>query len=352
MIELEPQVLLYGGGGFGAWVSSLLREVGTDVVGVIDRDPGRCTWAPAIGLTEAKRRFPAVQVIVAVFSPQPDVTAIQRDMHFAGFRNTVTPPQLFESLGHRGVDATRYWLTTNRGLYREHADDIARARELLTDEESLAVFDDLLAYRLEGDSERCPRPRPLIEQHTGLDFAFLPTNPGLVVDCGAFTGDTFANWVNAGLVHDRVLALEPDDASFAVMVEEARTSRLRVIPMPIGVTESTGRYRVEGSGASATLERSEEGPTVAMSLDDLLPSPRVTLVKMDIEGGEAGALRGGHSMLERDRPHLAISVYHKPWHLWSIANWLDSAVGGYQFRLRVYGYQGYDTVLYGTPTGG
>ena len=34
----------------------------------------------------------------------------------------------------------------------------------------------------------------------------------------------------------------------------------------------------------------------------------------------------------------------------SIVNWINEVVGGYRFHLRVYGHQGYDTVLYAVPT--
>lgn len=351
MIDGETPVLLYGGGGFGRWIAETLRGLGRQVDAVIDRDPAACAWAAALDIDTAADRHPRATAVIGVFSPQPDVRQIAEDLRRSGVATVVTPPQLFAWLADQGVVAQRYWLSTDGTALANESAYVARARDALADQESIDVFDGLLAYRTSGDPAVCPRPRHLEEQHTGLDFGFLPSVTGVIVDCGAFTGDTFANWEAAGLTHDVVLALEPDDSTFPAMVAAARESTLRVIPLPIGVTESTGRYAVEGSGASATLVASAAGATVAMSLDDLLASvPLTTLVKMDIEGGEAGALRGGLAVLRRDHPRLAVSVYHKPHHLWRIQNWLAREVGGYMFRLRVYGHQGYDTVLYCTPT--
>ncbi len=349
-IRAGDDVLVYGAGGFGRWVSDELTRLGVNVQAVVDRNPASCGWTPAITLTDAAERHSGTPVVLGVFSPQPDVAAIATELESAGLGPVVSPPQLFAWLGENGESADRYWLTTDTALYRADANAIAAAALLMSDHESRDVFRGLLAYRASGDVAVCPRPRPLAEQHTGLDFGFLPTHAGVVVDCGAYTGDTFANWEAAGLHHEFVLALEPDDSNFATMTATAANSTLRVIPMPAGVAEHAGRYRVEGSGPSAVLVASDEGRTIAVALDEVLASVDVSLIKMDIEGGEAGALRGAIRTLRRNRPRLAISVYHKPWHLWSIVNWLATEIGGYRFTLRVYGHQGYDTVLYAVPS--
>lgn len=343
------QVLIYGGGGFGEWLGSAVGGQGLEVVAVVDESPGQCSWASSLSLEEASARFAGLPVLIGVFSPQPDVVAIVANLRSAGFPRLVTPPQAFAWLGAAGQAADRYWLTTDIGLYGTSSAGIQAARALLGDDESREVFDGTLAYRLGSGAESYPRPRPLSEQHTGIDFGFLPHRAGTVVDCGAFVGDTFPNWQDAGLSHAQVLALEPDPTSFPAMIRAASGSPLRIVPLPIGVAERTGTYSVEGQGASARLVPDPMGQIVAMSLDDLLVRTEASFIKMDIEGGEAAALRGAAAVIQRDRPHLAISAYHKPWHLWSLANWLDGLVEGYEYRLRAYGHQGYDTVLYARP---
>ena len=73
---------------------------------------------------------------------------------------------------------------------------------------------------------------------------------------------------------------------------------------------------------------------------------------MDIEGAEYEALLGLESVLLRDKPHLAISVYHKPDDMWKIGLWLKSLFGDtYNFYLRTYNFQTFDTVLYAVPVG-
>ena len=87
-----------------------------------------------------------------------------------------------------------------------------------------------------------------------------------------------------------------------------------------------------------------------MNLSDFLATTSVNYIKMDIEGAEYEALLGLESVIKRDCPHLAISVYHKPDDMWKIGLWLNSKFGKqYTFYLRVYNFQTFDTLLYAIP---
>ena len=79
---------------------------------------------------------------------------------------------------------------------------------------------------------------------------------------------------------------------------------------------------------------------------DSLELPRVDFIKMDVEGAELMALRGGEAALRRHRPRLAISRYHRPEDFFSIPIWLDSLGLGYRFYLDHYTIHHEETVLY------
>ena len=63
------------------------------------------------------------------------------------------------------------------------------------------------------------------------------------------------------------------------------------------------------------------------------------------------ALCGARQVIAESLPSLAISVYHKPDHLWRIPQLLASwpELQSYRFYLRSHGFNGFDTVLYATP---
>jgi len=346
------EVLVYGGGGYGRRTRDLLNEIGAIVIGVMDANPKNCDWISAMRIEEAYSAYPEAIVVLGLFSPGPDLASIARKLTGLGWSRVVTPPEFFQELSRLGLREQRYWLTTELDYYEKQASDILRARASMADNASRVVFDELLSYRHGEGAYSYPQPRPIEEQHTGVDFGFSPLTLGTVVDCGAYIGDTLLNWETVKLRHRQILALEPDPTTFRSLVEASSLSALAVMPLPIGVSETSGMHSIVGQGVSATLEPDTRGNIYASSLNDLLLGVKTSFIKMDIEGAEAGALRGGLEILRRDRPWLSISVYHKPWHLWSIQNWLSEFVGGYQFHMRVYGHQGYDTILYATPVNG
>ncbi len=67
------------------------------------------------------------------------------------------------------------------------------------------------------------------------------------------------------------------------------------------------------------LEISDEGlPVECFSIDELFADTPLTFIKMDIEGAEYDALLGALKVIQRDRPILAICVYHTQNDIWRI----------------------------------
>jgi hypothetical protein len=87
------------------------------------------------------------------------------------------------------------------------------------------------------------------------------------------------------------------------------------------------------------------------TIDELVRSgiaPRVDFIKMDIEGAELDALRGAMHTLRRDRPRLAISLYHRISDFETIPRFLASLELGYRFYLDHYTIHAEETVLFAT----
>jgi hypothetical protein len=69
---------------------------------------------------------------------------------------------------------------------------------------------------------------------------------------------------------------------------------------------------------------------------------------MDIEGSELEAIKGSAELIRRDKPKLAISVYHKPYDYLEIPEIICSIVPEYKFYMRQYTPLSEETVLYCT----
>ena len=69
---------------------------------------------------------------------------------------------------------------------------------------------------------------------------------------------------------------------------------------------------------------------------------------MDIEGSEQDALLGAAGIIRRDRPRLAICIYHKPEDLYEIPFLIKELVPEYRLYIRHHSDTYAETVLYAT----
>lgn len=65
-----------------------------------------------------------------------------------------------------------------------------------------------------------------------------------------------------------------------------------------------------------------------------------------IEGMELDALRGLERIIKDVRPQLAVSIYHSRSDIFEIFAYLDAIRPDYNFYLRTYAQNSFDTVLY------
>lgn len=154
-------------------------------------------------------------------------------------------------------------------------------------------------------------------------FFQLATQSQLTLDVGAHVGFYSLLAAHANPI-GRVFAFEPFAITFERLQRNVRLNRLLSIEcIAAAVGESSGVadffYTTDGipCSSSLSLEFMSKGaepravPVPVVAIDDFVAEralPRVDLVKLDIESGEAAALRGMMRTLKRDRPHLICEV--------------------------------------------
>ena len=349
-------VVLYGAGNMGREVRRLLTSQGWEVRCFLDRNarPGDQVEGTPVhspddfACDEAARR--EMPVIVTIFNPDVAMPALLRQLRELGWRNVM----LFVEF-HRRFAAElgdRFWLTA-LDFYRGLDGPLRAAADLWSDRQSREVYDAVLRYRLEADPARLPAP--------DLDHQYFPTDvpawklPCRFVDCGAFDGDTLAHLQRTGFALEAVAAFEPDADNLRRLSGQmaslaAAPAGPEALLWPCAVSSATARLRFDsGHGAASGLSTDGQEFVQAVALDEALAGFRPTLIKMDIEGAEYGALLGARGLIERHRPGLAICVYHRPQDLWEIPLLLQSWNLGYQFYLRAHRHNGFDLVLYAVP---
>gem|GEM_PF-433917 len=173
-----------------------------------------------------------------------------------------------------------------------------------------------------------------------FDPDILPCVKGeVVVDLGAYTGDTALSFINT-YGKDVYRHYYCYDASAAAIEQcKKNTGSLpNMIYCQKGVGEKSGEMylNVNGDPALNSLSATGDKKVNVVSLDEDITEP-ITLLKMDIEGMELDAIRGAAGHIKNDRPKMAIAVYHNNEDLWQIPRMIDELCPDCRFYLRYHG---------------
>lgn len=191
--------------------------------------------------------------------------------------------------------------------------------------------------------------------------------PGdVILDGGAFLGEISMRFAIDVGPEGRVYGFDPFPRHAQLATLNARRNgladRIRFVPAGLSGKSNVaglGELAPVGDGASAAAEavnpgRRMDAGDAMIAIDDFCDwagLDKVDYIKMDIEGSEADALAGCRRTIEKWRPKLAISVYHRFADLWTITNALASRYPFYRFYLGHHSLHGEETVLYATARG-
>lgn len=350
--QRKRRVVLMGAGTLGRRALLLLREIGADVVAFTDNN--RSVWGseiqntPVVSPEEAASRYGNSALFLVT---------IWNDRHW--FRESW---EQMTNLGCTLVSsyAPLFWRFPDRFLQLVLLNDLPHkvyedtqavldAEQLWEDDESLRIYRANIRWRALGDPLDLPG-RPLQNTYFPQDLFRLNAKDA-ILDCGAYDGDTIRQALDsAGDSICSIDAIEADAISFARLKHFVETlppelqQRIRLHPCALG--EKRGQIRFECSG-SVDSKASDTGVMVdVVPMDELLLDRRCTFVKMDIEGAELDTLRGGRKVIERDRPILAICVYHTQNDIWRIPLLVREMLPEHHLYLRGYEGDGFQTVLY------
>jgi FkbM family methyltransferase len=82
------------------------------------------------------------------------------------------------------------------------------------------------------------------------------------------------------------------------------------------------------------------------ALDDYFKEQQVTFIKADIESYELDMLHGAEAVIKRDKPLLAICIYHNASDMYTIPLFIKNMCKDYKFKIRHHTVVSSETVLY------
>lgn len=175
----------------------------------------------------------------------------------------------------------------------------------------------------------------------------------IFVDIGAFTGDSIQEFIDVTNNNfKKVIAFEPDKNNIEEARKQFQDKRIEFIQKGISSQKEVLYFENENGNqpdeGAHVVEQNKNNTVMieAECLDNILMD-KVTYIKMDIEGMELKALNGCKKILGRDKPKLAISVYHKMEDIIEISDFILKLNLGYNLYLRHYWKcSGTDTILF------
>lgn len=339
LIERYPYVVFYGCGAIlNNIVESWNEHVGREIDYCCDSDSGK--WG---------KFFCGVKCL----SPSELMAIREKCVVFVTIGNFRPVYTFLKESGFPSVNQLyKYDLMASEFLTCHDQEEvmakICETYELLGDRQSQKVFNAII-NRVLGDGSNIDIMLDVCEgnQYFPPDLINLSDHECLV-DVGAFNGDTIRDFVGRTQgKFNRIFSFEIDAINFKALEENVRQmpeqNRIKIFNLGIWDSDCEITYSI---GAWQSTVGSGENKGHVLPLDDLLWDEKVTFIKMDIEGAEPQALRGARHIIQRNKPRLAICIYHDFRHLWEIPLYIKSLSPEYKIYLRHHNNWEYETVCY------
>jgi len=229
----------------------------------------------------------------------------------------------------------------------------------LLDPKSQEIYQRLLTKRITLD----PIDEDLFagESYFGVPEFCMCRSDDIMLDCGAYVGDSLERFIWRMEQYNKIIAIEPDKSNFNAMNirvdrlrKEWNLSNERIMTIYAGLDKKTEAsfldMRVHGLGSiKSDKDTNGSGEKLAFwALDDLLEKldEKVTYIKADIESYEYNMLLGAEKTIKNMCPRLAICIYHSIVDMYSIPLLIHKLNSEYSLSVRHHSYTLAETVLY------
>lgn len=332
----ELPLFLWGCGNYAEYIYGILSKNKIAIDGVfIDTDPKSGLvfhGHKVVSFKEVESKYPRINIIRGNGN-------IEQEVRYRSMSIVETVYSFFDLMGfgwHINDEKIDMYADTINAMYNIFDDDTSR--------ESFAGY---LKSRYFGSWTHI---QPYIcEKMYFPDFIELSGDESFI-DCGAFDGDTLKLFSKKISTWDNYFAFEPSIKPYDTLCNYIAANKLEnVHTYKIGVwNKKTTLSFVEGNDISRIVEGEYDGGIKIKvdALDNICENVPVTYIKMDLEGSELDALEGAKNTILKNKPKLAISIYHKCSHLVDIYKFLSGLNLEYKFNFRIHTKVGSDAVLY------
>lgn len=338
-INVSETVLIYGAGNSSILYAACFEKEQLPITHFVDRNPAKIgtlfQGKPVISVEDMEAHHKETTILICTGN-----AATYHDIKAA-----------LDRLGMKSLSVDAY-------VFRKNCDKVLAVYDLLCDDISRATYANMILARM-GLAD-VDLSLVCGESYFAVN-AFTQFSPSEVfVDCGAYVGDTIEHYlfVKQG-IFGKIYAFEPESRNFAAM--QFRTERLKkewalseekITLIHAGIGETTGTGYVTGeikdtaSLGAAISENGSGTPVGICTIDDYFRNQSITFLKADIESYEEKMLLGAGNVIQRDKPKIAVCIYHNASDMYRVPLLLAEMNSNYHFDVRQHYGNLTDTVFY------
>ncbi len=219
----------------------------------------------------------------------------------------------------------------NKEFLEKHLEDIEKAYNSLSDDQSKKVFENIIKFQITGNLDYC------FDCESDKDEAFKILNLSgneSFLDLGAYRGDTIQEFLHYAENYEEIVAVEPDKRTFKkLQINCENLGNCTLLNNAIWSENCTLHFDDnKGRGGSA---KSEGVEIPAICVDYLTENyGKFTYINIDVEGAEKEMLQGAELTLQQYKPKLCMAVYHRSEDIFDLINRAKNINSDYKIHLR------------------
>ncbi len=195
------------------------------------------------------------------------------------------------------------------------------------------------------------------EQYFTQDMlAYFGDRKVSILDGGAYRGELLSDIVRHNIRVEEIFLVEVNGKNYKELQNNIiRYQKHNLLGAGVqliqkGLWNNNGVVYIDGEDETCKIVDYKTSDMMeVVTIDEIIDGRKIDFIKMDIEGAELHALRGGIKTIQKNRPALAVCVYHSPEDFVGIPLYLSEKLEGYRFSLLHHTNEYVETILYAYP---
>lgn len=297
--ETQKPIVLYGMGNGADKIISVLNRYGIKVSGVFASD-GFVRQKTFHGFTvtdykTARQTFGDMIVLVCFGSSLPDVIANIKRISYSHELYAPDVPVYGDVL-------------FNIEYARQNKERLEWVYNRLADATSKKVFENAVMYKLTGKIDylfECETPPNEVYENI-----LKLNNCETYFDLGAYRGDTVQEFLSVVDGYKKIIAVEPDNKTYNKLCLATENTH-NIENVNACISDIDGQIAFEMNGSRGSTIGNGNKVINSVTIDFLAQKEVPTYIKMDIEGAESAAIKGGSNTIINHKPKMQIAAYHR-----------------------------------------